>query len=245
MNLAATMMDTDMEGGTGLAGIRQWFSPLPKFDLMDGQATLRGEVQDYICAKFNKTYGANLTSFLPILLSLRCADNLSGVAGIGLARDYQPLFLEHYLDVPVEQEIMRLTSSSIERQTIAEVGNLVATTRGASRLVFIVLATALHRAGMEWMVFTATAPLITSLRRLGFAIEPIQPADPQRLPRSNDTDWGAYYEHAPVVVAGRLDSAMDLIASRTVYSTIQTLFQDQIDEVAALLSGTENRDSII
>jgi len=238
------MIDTDMEGGAGLAGIRQWFSPLPKFELIDGQATLRGDVQNYICAKFNKTYGANLSSFLPILLSLRCADNLSGVAGIGLARDYQPLFLEHYLDMPVERELMRLTSKPVERHTIAEVGNLVATTRGASRLVFIVLATALHRAGMEWMVFTATAPLITSLRRLGFAIEPIRPADPQRLPESNDTDWGSYYEHSPVVVAGRLDSAMDLIASRTVYGTIQTLLEEQIDEVAEQLAGIENRDSI-
>jgi len=237
------MAECDADSNVGLAGLRQWFSPLPKLDLVLVGDTVRNDVEAYIQAKFNQTYRAKLTSFLPTLLTLRCAENLSGVAGIGLGAESAHLFLEHYLDAPIEQELARLSSKSVARSKIAEVGNLVATSRGASRLVFVVLASALHKAGLEWMVFTGTSPLIESLRRLGFGIEPIQAARAERLPESNDTDWGTYYQNSPQVVAGRLDNAMQLIADKTVYSALQTLFAEQIDALAISLSGVQNSDA--
>lgn len=238
MQSALANLEYSEDSNTGLAGIRQWFSPLPRFALVDQVSAERAAVESYISAKFNQAYGASLRHYLPQLVTLRCAENLSGVAGIGLAGRLPALFLEQYLDAPVELELERVTGNRVARNSIAEVGNLVATTRGASRLVFIVLASLLARAGLDWMVFTATAPLQVSLRKLGFTLLPIQAANPERLPEASGREWGTYYQYAPQVVAGKLDGAMNLIAERHLYSAMQNLFQAQIAELAAQLQET-------
>lgn len=239
MHTAIANLEYSEDSSIGLAGFKQWFSPLPRFALVDQVSAERGAVEAYISAKFNQAYGASLSHYLPLLVTLRCAENLSGVAGVGLAGQQPALFLEQYLDVPVELELERVTGTRVARNSIAEVGNLVATTRGASRIVFIVLASLLARAGLDWMVFTATAPLQASLRKLGFTLLPIQAANPDRLPLAGGREWGTYYQYGPQVVAGKLDGAMALIAERHLYGAMQNLFQAQIDELAVLLRGAK------
>jgi len=241
MQLALLNLELNLEynddNSSGLAGIRQRFSPLPRFALSLPLSAERCEVEAYIQAKFRQSYGASINHFLHLLVALRCVETLSGVAGVSLAGQRQPLFLEQYLDKPIEQELAHVISNPVARRGIAEVGNLVATTRGASRLVFIVLASVLSRAGLDWMVFTATAPLQASLRKLGFNLLSIRTANPDRLSGAGASGWGTYYQYAPQVVAGKLEDAMSLIAGRPLYSAMQNLFQVQIDELAAQLQG--------
>jgi len=237
VNSAIGTMDYGSENRFGVAGFGQSLVSLPQFAQVYANAPERREVESYIQAQFHRTYGARVANFLPLLLTLRCGASLSGVAGVALAKQHSHLFLEHYLDAPVECVLQQYLQVPVARGSIAEIGNLVATTRGASRLIFIVLASVLYRAGLEWMVFTATAPLQASLRRLGFTIIPVQSAVLDRLPDSGTNTWGSYYANAPSVVAGRLDSAMQLIDKRALFSTLQSLYHAQIVEFAAALAG--------
>ena len=179
------------------SGIKQWARPVPVFDLVGGQSTARHQVETYINNKFEASYGATLTEYLPLLLTMRCADQLSGAAGISVASVEHSLFLEQYLDLPIEQELTRSLGSEIERQSIVEIGNLVATTSGASRIVFIVLASLLYEAGFEWMAFTATRPLLASLRKLDFDYHSLGRAQSSRLATNSAANWGSYYQNEP------------------------------------------------
>lgn len=219
--------------------VPSWFSPLPVADLVDASDSRRAEVQAYVQRKFLASYGAEIAHFLPTLLTLRCAGSLSGVAGIAAAGTHAPLFLEHYLDAPIEIELARLGLGDTGRAGIAEIGNLVATTGGASRVVFILLASMLHRVGLQWMVFTATGSLLANLQKLGFRLHTLRAADISRLPGSDNSQWGSYYEHAPMVVAGRLDCAVEIIANRKLFAGIQHLFDGQIDALAAQFTESQ------
>lgn len=212
--------------------IKQWARPVPAFKLIGGQSSSRQQVETYINNKFEASYGATLSEYLPLFLTMRCADQLSGAAGISVASVEQSLFLEQYLDLPIEQELTRSLGSEIERQDIVEIGNLVATTSGASRIVFIVLASLLYEAGFEWMAFTATKPLLASLQKLDFNYHSLGRAQSSRLTTNSAANWGSYYQNEPEVVAGRLSCAMDIINSRKLFRCIQALYKGRIDTLA-------------
>lgn len=218
------------------AALTRRFVPMPRFDVVTAGNSERPGVEQYIQDTFRAAYGAAVQTFMPAILSVRCNGQLSGVAGVTLARYHQDLFLENYLDTPIEQALSQLAGNTVARNTIAEVGNLAATAPGVSRLVFVFLATALHRLGLQWMVFTATAPLLASLQKLGFQFAKLAPAELSRLPESSAAEWGSYYAHKPWVVAGRLDHAMELIGTRTLDCALQFVLADQIDAITAKMA---------
>jgi len=159
--------------------------------------------EDFIATRFGRAYGARVTHFLPHLLGVR--DGLGrwqAAAGYGAA-SCAPLFLEQYLDTPVEQALAAALGRPVARDGIAEVGNLAAVSAGMARQLIPQLARHLHRLGYRWVVFTATRALRNSFLRLGLRPLPVAPADPARLP-DGGASWGAYYEQDPMVMAGRI-----------------------------------------
>ncbi|NQV69389.1 MAG: thermostable hemolysin [Pseudohongiella sp.] len=213
--------------------ITQLIRPVPAFDLVQRHSSLRPQVEAYIESKFKASYGATPSEYLPLLLTLRCVDQLSGAAGISIAALEERLFLEQYLDLPVEQVLQQTLGSEVQRQGIVEIGNLVATTNGASRIIFIVLASVLYQAGFEWMVFTATKPLLAGFKKLGFENYSLGKAELARLSSDSAESWGSYYQNKPEVVAGRLSCAMDIIQSRKLFKCVQTLYKSRIDSLSA------------
>ena len=125
----------------------------------------------------------------------------------------EQLFLENYLDVPIETAVSRLAGRPVDRQRIVEVGNLAAEVRGGGVEVILTLAAHLDRLGFEWVVFTATSELIGMLRRLGLPPLALAAADPERL-GADAGAWGSYYATHPVVVAGRIRLALDKANTR-------------------------------
>lgn len=221
----------------------------PQFNILTRDNNLRPDAENCIRERFLDAFGAELQSFLPILLSMKCANRLSGIAGISLA-DQQELFLEQYLDAPVEQTLalamqgMRgesespsttLTDSDFARNSIVEIGNLVAASNGASLAIFIVLAGALSQAGYTHMVFTATEKLRSKFNHLGYDTLFLADADPGRLASENLDSWGNYYANKPQVIAGQLSTAMRLIESRPLFASIATAFSGQIHTIAKQL----------
>lgn len=64
-------------------------------------------LQSYIQEAYQREFAATIPHFLPILIGLRRADgSLAGACGLALAA-HSPLYLERYLDAPVETLIAK------------------------------------------------------------------------------------------------------------------------------------------
>lgn len=163
----------------------------------------RRAFEDFIAARFARAYGARLTHFLPHLLGVQDGLGRWQAAAGYAAAGAQPLFLEQYLDQPVEQALTAAIGAPIARGSVVEVGNLAANSAGMARALIPQLARHLHRMGYRWVAFTATRALRNSFHRLGLKPVPIAAADPARL-ADGGAHWGSYYDQDPVVVAGKI-----------------------------------------
>ena len=164
---------------------------------------LRAAFEQFISARFDRSHGARVTHFLPHLLGVRDAlSRWKAASGYGAATD-GPLYLEQYLDQPVEQALSAALGRPVPRVRIVEAGNLAAASPGMARALIPLVARHLHRLGYRWVVFTATRELRNSFRKLG--LEPLQlaRAEPARL-RDGGASWGRYYQHDPLVMAGKI-----------------------------------------
>lgn len=168
----------------------------------------RASLEAFIGACFAKAYGAEVAYFCRHLVGFEAAGGAwRAAAGYAVARD-GPLYLEHYLDEPVERAISRRRGRTVARDEIVEVGNLAATSPGAARLIIRAMAAHLHGKGFTWVAFTATRELRNTFARLGLALHPLVRADASRVP-GQGVGWGDYYAHDPVVVYGGICEGLD------------------------------------
>ena len=163
----------------------------------------RAAFEDFIAARFCRAYGARVTHFLPHLLGVSDGFAHWQAAAGYAAAGAQALFLEQYLDRPIEHVLSAALGRPIARPSIVEVGNLAAVSAGMARVLIPQLARHLHRLGYVWVVFTATRALRNSFFRLGLRPLPLTRADPARL-ADGGASWGTYYDQDPVVMAGKI-----------------------------------------
>ena len=216
--------------------LRRLLVPGPDFEITGPDDAGRAQVEAAVAEKFHSAWQASVTHFMPRLLSMQCMGSCSAVAGIRPPAS-GPLFLERYLDLPVEKVLANTVQQAVARRDLVEVGNLVSSQRGASHLLFLVMTATLHRAGYKWMVFTATRPLRNNLLKLGFPMVTLAAASPQRLDESERLEWGSYYQSDPQVMAGSLDAAMQLIAERPLLRRVLRLYRYRINYLAEALRG--------
>jgi hypothetical protein len=231
--LARVHADTAVDHASQLSRL---LNPGPRFELSGPDDAERAQVEACVAEKFRGAWNARVTQFLPQLLSMHCLGSCSAVAGLRPAGS-APLFLERYLDQPVEQVLAAAAGVTVSRRQLVEIGNLVASQRGASHLLFLILAAALHRAGYRWLVFTATHALRNNLHKLGLPLLALGPASPERLAPEARSEWGDYYRSEPWVMAGNLDAAMALIAERPLLRRVARLYRHQLTYLAAALRG--------
>lgn len=163
----------------------------------------RAELEAYVSRAFQRKHDAHVTSFLPTLLSFRDnAGELRGVVGLRGAGD-ATLYLEQYLDQPIDAAIAAATGMPVPRSQVVEVGNLAgANCRTAVRMVALLPEHLLSR-GHQWIVFTATSAVREILLGFGAPLIELARADGARVASSSD-QWGRYYESDPRVFAGFL-----------------------------------------
>ena len=159
-------------------------------------------LERFIAERFADAYGAELRRFMPRLFGTYDADGqLHAAFGMRSAAE-ERLFLECYLDEPVEQMVSRQAGEPVLRQHIAEVGNLAGATPGALRELIPLLTRLLNRQSFHWVVFTGPARLCNGFSRLGLPLRVMAPAPIERLPQAERTHWGSYYRHSPSVMLG-------------------------------------------
>lgn len=173
----------------------------------------REELEEVVRDVFAARHGARVCSFMPTLLAMRNeAGVVCSVAGFRCA-DGEELFLERYLDEPVEHAIGSAANRQVSRSQIVEVGNLVGVScRSAVRLVLELPRILLDR-GHRWMVFTATDTLRGLLVSYHAPLLDLAAATASRAPDTGD-DWGRYYESHPRVMAGYLPDGLSLCRRR-------------------------------
>ena len=190
-------------------------------------------LESCIAKSFDAAYGAQLHRFMPYLLNLRFAGKPGAVVGIRRADDC-PLFLEQYLDAPVEQETSRLFRIPVDRRQIVEIGNLAASVPGSAEKLFASLASILQRAGFRWVACTATPQVETLLARLQIPSQTICLARPTALGAAA-REWGTYYAAKPRVIVGDVRIAATRLAGDGYSSAMSRQFADPIASIAAEL----------
>ncbi|MDQ6964526.1 MAG: thermostable hemolysin [Mariprofundales bacterium] len=181
-------------------------------DLIPESHEARRETENFIHQRFAESYHANVSHFMPYLLRIREDGSGTWQAVAGLrpattAHNTSPLFVEHYLDQPVEECITTKIKSSVERREIVEIGNLAEATTGGSRLAIIALTGFLTGYGFNWVVFTAIPLLVNAFPRLGMSPVPLAQATLDRLSADAQQEWGSYYDQHPTVMCGDITNA--------------------------------------
>lgn len=176
-------------------------------DLVEPSGKRRLETQAFIAQGYRRAFGARLQSFYPSLIVLsRSDEQLCGAVAARYAEG-QTLFIEQYLDHPVEREIARMATKPVSRSSVVEIGSLCVT-RPAMTYPFIsMIGSWLQAYGVEWLVFSLTRTLQRLFQRAEVDMFDLGPANAHRL-SSSDNDWGSYYDHDPRVMAARLDQGL-------------------------------------
>jgi hypothetical protein len=180
--------------------------------LAEHDADDRPAVEQFIRSRFLRDHDAELSHLMPRLFSLSNADGQM-VAGFGLREASKArLFMECYLDEPVEARIARLAGRPVRRERVIEVGNLAAHPGGARSMITL-LTQHLYDLDFEWVTFTGVTRLRSAFRRLGLQPLEIAAATPERLTESERKAWGRYFESLPIVMAGHVSSGYRVLRS--------------------------------
>lgn len=165
--------------------------------------TLRASFEAFIAQRFRQAHGADIRHYMPELFALHDGHGqLCAAAGVRRAH-LEPLFLERYLDDPIEALIVAAAGEPVARSGIVEVGNLAASDTGSARLSIIAITYLLAMGDLEWVTFTGNIGLVNSFHRLGLKPVTLCAADPQRLGDERQ-HWGSYYESKPWVHVGNI-----------------------------------------
>jgi hypothetical protein len=163
----------------------------------------RRRVEAFIADQFAKHFDASVTEFMPMLAGLY--DTNGGLdAAVGYrAAAAERLFLEVYTQSPVEEMLRAQVGIDVPRAEIVEVGSLACTDGRAAMEIVRLLVPALIAEGFSWVVFTGADTVRNVFRRLNLRPLSLCIANKAML-GERQYEWGSYYDHNPIVMAGRL-----------------------------------------
>jgi hypothetical protein len=183
--------------------------PAVRLQIHSAASPGREQVERFVAAVYQRRFGAVVRQFAPVLVSLHDEQGERVAAAGYRAARLGPLFLERYLSAPVQA----LLPAAPAREGIVEVGHLAAVRAGEGRRLIRLLGPHLSSQGFEWAVSTLTQELRNLLVRMGVTPLALGVADPALL-GEQAAQWGRYYEHKPLVLAGRLDAATQRLSRR-------------------------------
>lgn len=161
----------------------------------------RAEVEQFISNVFYQAYGAKIKRFKPCLMSLRDQDNKLVAACGFISAALEPLFLETYLDRPIEAVLSERVGFQVRRDNIVGVGNFSVIEPGMARYLITAINDHLHSTSNQWVVFTAVPMLRNVFIKLKMNPVILGDADKGRLPLEEQAEWGSYYAQKPQVMA--------------------------------------------
>jgi Thermostable hemolysin len=160
--------------------------------------------------KYREKLGAKITPNFQSWLHCGSGDARSAALGFRRASS-EPLFLEVYLDRPIESFVSATLNRPVARNEIIEIGNFAA--ENAMAMIALWGAAANDLGGnAEVAVATLTAPLRRMFLRIGIPMEVMAPATPDRLGKASK-NWGRYYSLDPQICVGVISEGQQAIAN--------------------------------
>lgn len=186
---------------------------MPTAVTLEGPLTFsRHEVEQFVRDAFRHAYGADVRHFMPTLMTLR-NDEGALLAALGLRyAGVAPLFLEQYLDRPIESVLAEAAAVPVDRSRLAEVGNFAVSAAGGGRWLITALTAFLSTGRHAWAVFTCGPELRNAFRRLGIPLVDLAAAEPARLSAEERASWGSYYDQHPRVMAANVAESHRVLA---------------------------------
>lgn len=163
-----------------------------------------------ISRRYRDVFGAALA---PSFIAYMGKDTQSGTgAALGYRRANEtPLFLETYLDQPIEALVSDRLGRTIARSQIVEIGNFAADNALAMIDLWGAAANDLGGAS-EIAVATLTAPLRRMFARIGLPLTMLAPAIPARLGQGAGA-WGSYFDLDPQICMGVIAEGQRALAT--------------------------------
>lgn len=181
------------------------------FVVADRDSCARAGLEHAIRHAFGQHFGAHVAGFMPYLASY-ASDRGQGVLGFRPAAEGS-LYLESYLELPIETMLAWISHRPVARSSVVEVGQFAVDDRRVAGRLFHELVPFLRERGYEWICFTATHKIRRLLEIAGLTGLVIATAR-QDAVRGQADQWGSYYDNDPMVVVGRLDDPQGHWCSR-------------------------------
>jgi len=162
------------------------------------------DVHHLISDRYRGAHGAVATTRYPRYCVVTDDRGPRAVVGYRHASD-GPLFLESYLDQPVEAVVSDRFGRRVSRESIVELGSHASS---KSRATIALWAEAADTLGHDHQIGVAvlTAQLRSMFRRIGLPIIEIAAANASCLSGEQGA-WGHYYAADPIVCAGEIWAA--------------------------------------
>lgn len=159
------------------------------------------EIRRFVGPRYQAAFGADADLAYPTWHARTQGDDASSqTAALGYrsAAD-APLFLEAYLDAPIEQAVSDRLGCRFDRADIVEIGCLASNSPVALIQLWHEIATTLD-ARHRVVAATVTATVRRLLDRVGVPLVEIARADVGRV--ADGARWGRYYDDDPRVCIG-------------------------------------------
>jgi len=168
-------------------------------------------IQSLIERRYADAHGAVPALAYPHFCAVDSGGDIGPSAALGFRlAAAERLFLEDYLDAPIEVVVRTALGTPVARERIVEIGAHASNRSRATLALWARTARELNGLA-DVAVAVLTTPLRTMFERLGVAIHDLGNADPARLP-DQGKDWGRYYDLRPRVCAGLIAPALPKLA---------------------------------
>ncbi len=167
-----------------------------KIEFLDIDHPKRDLVQAHIRKVYQDTYGAGITTFAPLLVSVEKLDGEVVCAG-GIRTAQDGFFSTTYLDGNLSDAIRIMDGTDTCAAKIMEVVSVASTTPFPVLPMLDAMIAWGHEQGMTCGVFTATEPLRRLLKRTGMPFKELCKADASHV--DDPASWGTYYQTDPAV----------------------------------------------
>lgn len=181
-----------------------WGEDLPCQVIIASRHSIKkSSISTYINEIYAQHYDADIETHYPMLFSL-----VNAHGDILAALGFRPaisgaLFLEQYLERPIEEYVRS------PRSEIVEIGNLASNKKGATILLFTALSAYLTHQGFANAVITSTQSLEKRLKRMSIFTHRLIEANSNLLHKKEN--WGSYYKTCPHVLTGPLKAGFDCL----------------------------------
>ena len=172
-----------------------------QLNLLPSGGSASASARHFIEARYRKFFGSNVGVRYPRLLVLSDGTG-QVVAAVGIRRAAESsLFLEQYLDMPVEAAVAAMCGRNVARRDLVELGSLAAVSSRAAMYLIAAMAAFMKQQGFDYALVTSTDRLRRLFGHFDFALRSLCDARKDALADGGD-GWGHYYDHAPRVLAG-------------------------------------------